>query len=171
MIPVAFVELVTVAVVSCDVKMNELGSVHWIFDVDPLNEVPVNVTVSPGHPVVGETDVRCHADAAWALPRNTKRPITLATRLKRLENRRGSAAVPCMASLRLRIRSPPGMLSKYRTSVLPPPAETWAKGPSNGGTVLDRAPAVKPPEAPIPGAGGPHTAAGEESARRSRREP
>jgi hypothetical protein len=110
-IPVALVELVTVAVVSCVVKMNELGSDHLIFDVDPLNDVPVNVMTVPGHPVVGETDVRCHADAAWALPRNTNRPSVLAMRLIRLENRRarGSAWVPCMASLRLRIRSPPGI--------------------------------------------------------------
>jgi hypothetical protein len=101
--PVAFVLLWTFAVVSCDVKINELGSDHLTFVDVPLNAVPVSLTSAvPGHPDVGETDVRCHADAAWALPRNTNSPSVLAMRLIRLENRRarGSALVPCMGSLR-----------------------------------------------------------------------
>src|SRR5271157_746480 len=104
----AEVLLSTLAFVVAEVYRNASGSVHSASVSVPLKLVPVNLIVVLGHPVVGDTDVRCHADAAWALAKNTSTPSMLATRLSRPVSRRlrprGSAVVPCMASLRLRIR-------------------------------------------------------------------
>jgi hypothetical protein len=71
MIAVAFVLPVTFAVVFSVVNNSELGSLHSAVADDPLNDVPVSLTPAPGQPDVGETDARCQADAAWALPKNT----------------------------------------------------------------------------------------------------
>jgi hypothetical protein len=75
-IAVAFVLLLTFAVVLTDVKISEFGSLHSAMAVEPLNEFPVSLTSVPEQPDVGETEVRCHADATCALARKTSRPST-----------------------------------------------------------------------------------------------
>src|SRR5271154_660153 len=98
---VAVVLLVIVAVVLACVYRIPDGSDHSTVAVLPLKLVPVNVTGFAGHASFGSAVFSVHADAAWALPRNTSRPTIETARLKRLANRaRGSALVPCMASLR-----------------------------------------------------------------------
>ena len=97
-VAIVFVTVVTAGVVVL-VKSSAAGSFHPAFVFVPTlpKLVPVNVIVVPGHPVVGDTDVRCQADAAWALAKNTSRPNMLARRLARLAVRRpiaGHAATP-----------------------------------------------------------------------------
>jgi hypothetical protein len=87
---------VTSAGVVAELNRKAVGSYHSAVVFVPLAPKPVPVKVmvsvagetSPGHPVDLEILVRCHADAAWALPRNTSRPTTLARRLMRVANRR-----------------------------------------------------------------------------------
>jgi hypothetical protein len=100
---VAFVELSIFGCVAWNWKISAVGSNHMASSVSPLNPVPVKWTTVPGHPDVGDTDVRCAADAAWALPKNTSRPSVLAMRLTRPMNPRPSArdpAVPRVAFMR-----------------------------------------------------------------------
>jgi hypothetical protein len=100
---VAFVELSTFADVSCSWKISASGSLHSAWIDDPLKPVPMNITTVPGQPEFGVTDVRCDAEAAWALPRNTIRPSVPAIRDRHPVNlrpsARGSAVVACTASL------------------------------------------------------------------------
>jgi hypothetical protein len=65
------------------------GLVHCASEYVPTppNEVPVNVTSVPAHPSFGLTDVKCQADAAWALAKNSSSPKVPATRLARLTDR------------------------------------------------------------------------------------
>jgi len=97
-VAVVFVTVVTAGVVVL-LKSSAAGSFHSAFVFVPTlpKLLPVNVIVVPGHPVVGDTDVRCQADAAWALAKNTSRPSMLARSLARLAVRRpiaGGAAMP-----------------------------------------------------------------------------
>lgn len=87
-VAVAFVLPLTFAVVDCDVNNTALGAVHVAVVDVPLKPVPVKVTSVPGHPDVGETEVRCHADAASALAKKTSSPSVPAKRLARLIVRR-----------------------------------------------------------------------------------
>ena len=57
------------------------------------DSVPVNVTVVPGHPSFGLTEVRCHADAAWAVPTHRSRLSAAA-----INTRLSILPLPCLAS-------------------------------------------------------------------------
>jgi hypothetical protein len=101
---VADVLLVTVAGVVAVVYRNAAGSCHSAVAVFPLKPVPVNWIVVSGHPLFGVTDVRCHADAAWALPSSTTSASVAVNRAHRPCNRRlgtrAAALLACTASLR-----------------------------------------------------------------------
>src|SRR5271167_1741679 len=83
-VAVVFATVVTAGVVVLG-KTRAAGSFHSAFVFVPTKPKPdpLNVIVVPAHPVVGDTDVRCHADAAWALPKNTSSSSMLARTLVR----------------------------------------------------------------------------------------